>query len=161
MATSSKRPCSRRARLGSSAPAVRIAASNCFAEAFVVVPNLVDRRPILGLIRWQASLYRVDAEGEELVKVRVEGRKAQGFPEKIPIKGFQVAQIKNNPVAFRDGAVVQCCGADNLEEFFAPGARRLEARTELVDPGRWRHCCRIHEGLLSNEFALQRPGQTG
>jgi hypothetical protein len=71
-----------------------------------------------------------------------------------------VAQIKNNPVAFRDRAVVQCCGADNLKEFFAASARHLKACTELIDPGSWRHCCRIHERLLSNEFALQRPGQT-
>ena len=97
-----------------------------FAEAFVVIPNPVDRRPILGLIRWQAALHRVDAKGEELVKVGVEGRKAQRFPEKIPVKRFQVAQIKNYPVAFRDGAVVQCCGADNLEEFFASARAPLE-----------------------------------
>ena len=47
-----------------------------------------------------------------------------------------MAQIKNNPVAFGDGAVVQCCGADNFEEFVAAGARRLEARAKPIDAGK-------------------------
>ena len=103
------------------------------AEVFVVIANPIDRRPILGQVRRQASLYRIDAKCKELVKVRVERRKSQRFPEKIPVERFQVAPIKNNPVAFRDGAVVQCCWADDLEKFFAPGAGRLEACAELID----------------------------
>jgi hypothetical protein len=115
------------------------------AEADVVIPNPVGRRPILRLICRQTSLYRVDAEGEELVKIRVEGRKAQRFPKEIPIESFQMAKIKYYPVAFRDRAVVQCCGANNLEEAFASAARNLEARKKLIDTGRGRDCCRIHE----------------
>jgi hypothetical protein len=56
-----------------------------------------------------------------------------------------MAKIKNYPVAFRDRAVVQCCGANNLEEAFASAARNLEARKKLIDTGRGRDCCRIHE----------------
>src|SRR4029077_11699637 len=111
----------------------------------LVFPNSIGRRPILRLIRRQASFYRVNAKGEELVKVRVKGRKAQGFTKKIPVKGFQVPEIKNNPVAFRDGAVVQCCGAEYFEKFIAPRARCLQASMELIGPGRGRHCRRIHE----------------
>jgi hypothetical protein len=50
------------------------------------------------------------------------------FAKKIPVKGLQMPKIKYYPVAFRDRAVVQCCGADNLEEFLASAARNLEAR---------------------------------
>ncbi len=129
------------------------------AKSLVVSPNPVGRGPILGLIRRQASFYWINAKGEEFVKVRVEGRKAEGFAEKIPVKRLQMPHIKNNPVAFRDGAVVKCFRADNFEKFFASSARHLESCKKLIGPGRWRHCCRIHEVLLSNSFILQRLGR--
>jgi hypothetical protein len=61
-----------------------------------------------------------------------------------------VAEIKNYAVAFRDRAVVKCCGADNLEKVFALGARPSNPSEKLIDSGRWRHCCRIHEVLLND-----------
>jgi hypothetical protein len=79
------------------------------------------------LIGRQATFHGVYPKGEKLVKIGVKGRKAQGLPEQIPIKGFEMAQVKNYPVAFRDRAVVKCCGTDNLEKFLAPNACRLEA----------------------------------
>jgi len=130
------------------------------AEAYVVIPNPVGRRPIFRLIRGQASFYRVDAEGEELVKVRIKGRKTQRFPKKIPIKGLQMAKIKYYPVAFRDRAVVQCCGADDLEEFFASPTRNLEARRKLIDAGRWRNCCRIHKVSRTTDLPCSALGKS-
>jgi hypothetical protein len=66
-------------------------------------------------------------------------------------------KIKYYPVAFRDRAVVQCCGADNLEEFFASAARLLDAGKKPIDVGSCRDCSRIHEVPSKNEFALQWP----
>ena len=68
-----------------------------------------------------------------------------------------MAEIKYYPVAFRDGAVVKCCGADNLEEFPALVARPLDAREKPIDMRNCRDCCRIHEVPPKNEFSTQRP----
>jgi hypothetical protein len=61
-----------------------------------------------------------------------------------------MAEIKNYTVAFRDRAVVKCCGADNLEKVLALRARPSNTSEKLIDSGRWRHCCRILEVLLSD-----------
>ena len=99
---------------------------------------------------------------KSLVKAGVEGRKAKRFAQKIPVECFQVSQIKNNPVAFRHRAVVQCCGVNDLKQLFTPAPRRLEASSELIDAGTGRHGLRIQEFLqCCNGFASQRLGKSG
>src|ERR1700733_619302 len=91
-------------------------------------------------------------------------REAQRFPKEVPVEGFQMAKIKNYTVAFRDRAVVQCCGADNLEQGIATTASLAQASNELLDSGgclrRWHRCSRVHELLLDTRIQLYRPGQT-
>ena len=51
--------------------------------------------------------------------MRIKRRQPQGANEQVPIKRFKVAKVENNPVAFGDGAVVECFGADNRKQFLA------------------------------------------
>ena len=100
-------------------------------------------------------------KAKSLSKSGSKEERPSGSRRRFQSKASRWPKIKNYPVAFGDGAVVQCFGADNLEEFFASAARSLEARNELIDAGRWRDCCRIHEVPPKYEFATQRLGQTG
>ena len=88
----------------------------CFAQAIVVRFNLGASWPVAGLIVGQASTYRVDAEGKQPVERGMKARQTKhALREEIPVEGFQVAQIKNNPVALGNRAVVNGFGPDNAE----------------------------------------------
>ena len=86
-----------------------------FAQSRSVAPYLLDRWPILRLVTWQAAVHRIDTEGEELVEIGVKRRKPERSKEKIPIESFEMANVENNPVAFGDRAVVECCGPHNFK----------------------------------------------
>ena len=89
-----------------------------FAQPVVVFANSVARRPILRLVGRQAAIHRIDAKRKELVKAGSKEDRPRRCREKIPVESFQMPKIKNNPMAFRDGPVVQV----------PPGARSRTAR---------------------------------
>src|ERR1035437_1768239 len=86
---------------------IRISCNDCtkraverLTQSCVVAPYLADGGPILRLVIWEAAIHGIDAEGEELVEIGVKRRKPERYQQKIPIKGFEMAQIENNSVAF-------------------------------------------------------------
>ncbi len=88
----------------------------CFAQAIVVRFNLGTSWPVAGLIVGQASAYRVDAEGKQPVERGMKPcQTKRALCEEIPVEGFQVAQIKNNPVALGNWPVVNGFGPHNAE----------------------------------------------
>jgi hypothetical protein len=78
------------------------------AQSRVVTLYLLNRGPIVWLITRQAPVDRIDAEGKELIESGVERHKPEWSEEKIPVECFEMAQVKNDTVAFGDRAVVEC-----------------------------------------------------
>ena len=77
---------------------------------------------------------RIDAEGEQAVEFRLEGAQVECIPaDQVPIEGFQMAEIKDDAMAFRDGALIERVGTDEPEQFVGPLTRRGRAR----GPGRF------------------------
>jgi hypothetical protein len=79
-----------------------------------------------------------------MVEFRFERGKSKGLPEEVPIERFKVPQVENNPVAFRQGSIVNCFQAYNLKQFIASRASSGEPSLKLIDSGGWRHGSRIH-----------------
>src|ERR1700733_535824 len=97
-------------------------------NAIQVALDLRLSRPVRRLIGWQTAVDRVDAECEKMVKLgiaRFGGRKT-GMKE-VPIERLQVAEIENDPVSLRDGALIQRVRSDKLEEFIRLPTRLPDA----------------------------------
>src|SRR5215469_16214700 len=63
--------------------------------------------PVAGLIRWQPAVDWIDAEGEEAIEAGVKRLQSGKLGmQKIPIERLQMAEVKNNAVAFGDRAVI-------------------------------------------------------
>jgi hypothetical protein len=86
-----------------------------FAQSRVVTLYLLDPGPIFRLVIRQAPVDWVNAEGEELIEIRIERRKSQRSKQKVPIESFEMAQVKNDTVALGDRAVVECFRPDNFK----------------------------------------------
>ncbi len=68
-----------------------------------VICDLFERRPISRLIIRQASIRRVNAEGKKPVEGWGEWRKLKELAaQQVPIKGFEVTQVKDDSVALGD-----------------------------------------------------------
>ena len=79
------------------------------------MPQIFYGWPISGLIVRQAAAYGIDAEGEKPIEFRMERSQAERLTEKIPIERFQMAYIKYNSMAFRNGPVIERLGPDDAE----------------------------------------------
>src|SRR5690348_1436246 len=106
------------------------------ADSRVVLADFLRFRPRRrGLIR-QLPVHRVDSEREQHVEFRMKTRQLESAaPEKIPVEGLHVAEIKNQPVAFGNRALVQRAFAQQGKHAvrFAPRFRepRLQQRKRL------------------------------
>src|SRR5215469_11086783 len=79
-----------------------------FAHALVVTLNFLPRGPIFRSVGWQAAANGVDSERKKLIEGSMEGPQAKSaLRKKVPVKGFDVAQVKNEAVALGDGPVVE------------------------------------------------------
>ena len=58
------------------------------ADIRIVGFNYIARRPVGGLVGWQIAVHRIDAEGKEFVKYRVERLEATHTSEQIPVECF-------------------------------------------------------------------------
>ncbi|MFQ5992559.1 MAG: hypothetical protein ACE5NA_09005 [Nitrospiraceae bacterium] len=79
-----------------------------FSHLVIVLLDLGYGGPVLGLVIRQLPSRRVDAEREQLVQFSLK----RGDPQRvtayeIPIERLHVPQVKNDPVAFRDGTFVE------------------------------------------------------
>jgi hypothetical protein len=89
-------------------------------HTLVIAKDFFALRPVVRLIVGELAVYRIDAEGKELVKARREWFQPGKFaPEEIPVKSLEMAQVEDNPMSFGDGALVEGLGADDFEEGIA------------------------------------------
>jgi hypothetical protein len=69
------------------------------------------------LIGRKTAVDGIDAEGEELVEMRIEGGQvAQTLIEQIAVERFQMANVKHDPVALADRPFIQKFGFDDGEQ---------------------------------------------
>ena len=78
-----------------------------FTDALVVTFHFGSRGPICRRVRRQSVADGVDPKGKELIESGVEGTETESALRKqVPVKGFDVADIKNDAVPLRDRPVV-------------------------------------------------------
>ncbi len=79
-----------------------------FANLVIVPTNLFESRPVRRLVVRQAPADGVDSKRQQFVELRMERLQVEGVSrQKIPIEGFQVADVENDPVPLRDRALVK------------------------------------------------------
>src|SRR2546427_5394197 len=82
-----------------------------------VPADLVQRRPVRGLIIRELPHWRIDPEREHLLKRGVQGLHAKRpLTDLIPIERVQVAEVEDDAVAFRDRPLVERVGLDQSKE---------------------------------------------
>jgi hypothetical protein len=97
-----------------------------FAGALLVVRHVGQGRPIGGLVAGQLARWGVDAEGEQAVELRVERRDVQRVARhQVPVEGIHVPQVKDDAMAFPDGARIERAGPDHAEQGVRLPARVL------------------------------------
>ena len=100
------------------------------AHALVVVPYGARLRPIRRWLVRKPPPDRVDSEGEQAVECLVEGLDSEGLSgDEVPVERLDMPEVKHEPVALWDGALVERLGFHNRENLVRPGAG-------LCDPGR-------------------------
>jgi len=110
-----------------------------FADAFLVALDFRASRPILGCVCGQTAADGVDTEGKKLIEGGMKGPQTEGAPRKqVPVKGFEVADIKYDAMPLGDRPVVQCFFANDSEQFIGPSAGIHEACMEIVTNARGR-----------------------
>src|SRR6267378_5443878 len=117
------------------------------AENLHVVADFVKRWPITGLIGGQATVHRIDSKREKLVErgcARFQGK--QVGAKKVPVKGLEMANVKNNAMAFGDRPFIKRILANDLEEAVGVGARFHNGVAKLVDRGEF--ALRCHSSCL-------------
>ena len=99
-----------------------------FARAVLVMFHLCDGGPIGGLVARQLAGRRIDAEGEQPVERLVECRDVQRVArDQVPVEGIHVPLVKDDAMAFADGACVKRSGADHAEQCVSLLAGLLES----------------------------------
>src|SRR6266849_2929839 len=87
------------------------------ADSIFVLNDSRDRRPFFRRVRGQAAADRVDPKGEKFVEPRRERIQSRGvFAEEVPIECFQMAQVKNDTMPFRNWTLIQRIRSYDLEE---------------------------------------------
>src|SRR6266446_6684490 len=112
------------------------------AESLHVVADFVKRWPITGLIGGKATVHRIDSKREKLVErrcARFHGK--QLGAKNVPVEGFQMANVKNDAIAFGDRPFVERIFANNLEEAVGVGSRFHNGVAKLVDRGEFALRC--------------------
>src|SRR5882757_5620129 len=76
-------------------------------QSLIVTVDFIALGPVRWLIGRQAATYRVDSECEKLIEGRIKGLQPEcALRQKIPIEGFDVADVKNNPMPLGNRPVV-------------------------------------------------------
>ncbi len=93
---------------------VRIDPRACIGD---VSPYFCLGRPISGGVRGRSAGRGIDSAFEQLVELWMKGRRVHtAAREQIPVERFEVPEIKNQPVAFGDGPLVESRRRDDVEE---------------------------------------------
>jgi hypothetical protein len=98
-----------------------------------ITVHMIERRPISGNVSGQASVDRIDAEGEQPIQFGLRTLQSEdAIPEQIPVERFEVSDIKNDAVALRDRPLVEEVVTNNAEERVALAASLEQAVRELT-----------------------------
>src|ERR1039458_6101646 len=77
-------------------------------DALVVSVDFSKARPVGGLVRRKAAAYRINAKGEQAIKLFVTGSETQRLAcDQVPVESLKVAKVEDNSVPFRNGPVVK------------------------------------------------------
>src|SRR5262249_29188805 len=94
------------------------------AQTAIVTLHLGKLGPVCRSILGQPAVDRIDAERKKLVELPLEGLQAKcAFSEQVPIKGFDVADVKNDAVPFRNRTVIHSFVANNAKHFVSTRTR--------------------------------------
>src|SRR5579884_1708853 len=89
--------------------------------------NIRDCGPVRGLILGFLAGVRIDAEREEAIECRMEGRQSTRVPpDQIPVEGVDVAKVEDGTMPLGHRAFVPLCAADKLKEVIGMAACRDE-----------------------------------
>src|ERR1035438_1357141 len=70
------------------------------ADAKVICFDFRKMRPVERLVMRKGAIHRIDSEGKEMIKLFVCRSEAQRLTcDQIPVKCFEVAYIKDDPVS--------------------------------------------------------------
>ena len=90
---------------------------------------------------------RIDAECKQSVQLRTLGLHPEfSGTDEIPLKGFQMPQIKNQAVTFRYWPFVKRAGLQQLEYLVGTHTRSVYLGTQAL-PNMILNECRSHEGV--------------
>ena len=65
------------------------------------------------LIAGQAAVHGIDTESKEVIELGMKSFQAEQRAQKIPVEGFEVTDIKDDAMAFGDGALIDRIGIDD------------------------------------------------
>ena len=93
------------------------------ANAADIIAHRFHRWPVRRSVRRQASIHGIDAKGKQMVELGVEGLQIQNaFAKQVPIEGFEVTNIEDDPVPLGNRAIVERFGLYQAEELVGEGA---------------------------------------
>ena len=72
-------------------------------------------RPVRRHVCWQPTPDGIDSECEKFVGFFVLRQKVQRAAEQIPVEGLQMAQVEDQPVAFRNRPVIKRIRRQQIE----------------------------------------------
>src|SRR6476620_8610640 len=92
-------------------------------DAMVVLTDLGAVWPIGALVVLGVSRLRVNPERKEVVEVRLERWNRCGRADEIPVKGLEMPEVEDDPVALGNGPLVKGFGANEGEQGIGVCAR--------------------------------------
>lgn len=108
------------------------------ANAGYIAVDFIAPRPIGGSVLGETAVNGIDAEGEESIEGALKRREAKrAVAEQVPVESFNVAEIKNDAMAFGNGAIVNRLFANDLEQLIRARASLLQAGLQGVTGTCW------------------------
>jgi hypothetical protein len=109
------------------------------------------------LIRRQAATYWIDPESEKLIECRMKRLQPEcTLRQQVPIEGFHMANVKNNPMPLGDRPVVNRVFSNDAKQFVSAFAGIYEAGVKVMpdadSASRGSHAC-----FLSHLDAISGP----
>ena len=86
------------------------------AHTRIVIAYFLGGGPVRGPVRWQIAGVGVYAEREYSVEAGMKRGHIQSRAEQVPIECLQMAEVENNAMPLRDGALVKRGRIDQIEE---------------------------------------------
>src|SRR5579863_4542618 len=102
-------------------------------QTLVIRIDFFALRPVRRLIRRQSSAHGINPKREQLVECLVERLQSKrSLREQIPVERFNVSNIKNDAVSFRDRAVVHGLFAHDFKQVVGALAGFSQSEVQIV-----------------------------